>query len=304
MTAPQEAIAGISTRILQVDPKHIRLLERNARFMRQEVYQRLVANIRRDGKLTSVPFCCKTEDGEWLVLSGNHRVMAAVDAGLDEIDVMVTDDQLTPDQQIAIQLSHNELAGEDDPAILAELYDTIDDVDWREYAALDDKTLELLDTVHVDPLSEANLDYQALTIVFLPPELERAQAAVEDAMAEAKGADVAWAARFEEFDRLLEALDIAGRAHGVKNTAVSLGLILDVFEENVTSLGAAWWDESGERLKRKADWIPHPDDPRLPDALRRCRSDPPGNRPHDRSGGVTHAWQAVELMAADYLAGA
>jgi hypothetical protein len=46
--------------------------------MRHETYAQLVANIRRDGKLTSVPFAFR--DGEkYTVLSGNHRVRAAID---------------------------------------------------------------------------------------------------------------------------------------------------------------------------------------------------------------------------------
>ena len=149
----------MQTRIIQVDPKRLKLLETNARYMRHEQYNRLVENVKRDGRLTSIPFAAlwryytqedplpMDEDGGlvWEVLSGNHRVMAAIDAGLTEIDCMVTEDPLPKPQRVAIQLSHNAIAGEDDPAILKQLYQEIGEVDLKLYAGLDDKMLALLD---------------------------------------------------------------------------------------------------------------------------------------------------------------
>ena len=46
----------INTRIIEIDPRELKLLKMNARFMRHEEFQRLVANIKRDGQLTSAPF--------------------------------------------------------------------------------------------------------------------------------------------------------------------------------------------------------------------------------------------------------
>ena len=56
------------------------LLEKNARFMRGATFARLVANIKADGCLTSVPLVGHV-DGKLLVASGNHRVPAAMKAG-------------------------------------------------------------------------------------------------------------------------------------------------------------------------------------------------------------------------------
>ena len=46
----------MQTKIITTDPKRIRLLELNARFMRHETFARLVANIKKDGDLTQTPF--------------------------------------------------------------------------------------------------------------------------------------------------------------------------------------------------------------------------------------------------------
>lgn len=98
----------MKTRIIQIDPRELKLLQLNARYMRHEEYQRLVANVKRDGQLTSAPFACKDGD-KYLVLSGNHRTQAAIAAGLETIPCIVTDDELSEDQKISIQLSHNSL---------------------------------------------------------------------------------------------------------------------------------------------------------------------------------------------------
>ena len=114
-------IRKMETEIIKVDPKTIKLLKTNARYMESNEYERLVENIKRDGKLTSVPFGHIDENGDIEVLSGNHRVMASIDAGLDEIEIMLCKEKLTKDQCLAIQLSHNSITGKDDEEILKQL---------------------------------------------------------------------------------------------------------------------------------------------------------------------------------------
>lgn len=134
--------------VLKIDPREIKLLEVNARYMKHEDFVQLTSNIRKDGALSSAPFLWKDpEDGKYLCLSGNHRVMAAIEAGLKEITCLATDDDLSEDQKIGIQLSHNALVGQDDMATLKLLYEKIGDTDIKKYSGLDDKTLQLLDSV-------------------------------------------------------------------------------------------------------------------------------------------------------------
>ena len=121
---------------LEIDPREIKLLETNARYMKHEEFNRLVENIRRDGKLTSTPFLCKDDDDRWLCLSGNHRTRAAIEVGLPTITCLATDDPLSKEQRIAIQLSHNAIAGQDDPATLKALYEQILDTSLKQYSGL------------------------------------------------------------------------------------------------------------------------------------------------------------------------
>lgn len=243
----------INTRIITIDPKELKLLKENARFMRHEEFQRLVANIKQDGQLTSAPFAwLDPEDGRYEVLSGNHRVQAAVAAHLDEIPCIVTEDALSEEQRIAIQLSHNSIVGQDDPDTLKRLYDKILDLDLKEYSGLDDKTLQLLDKASTQAMSEANLEFQTLSIVYLPDELKEAQKVIDEAIAEAKSSNAIWLATNKEYDKWLDHLEIAQSAYNVKNVAAGLRVIFSVFENNLTQLAEGW--ENAE--KNDAQWVP------------------------------------------------
>ncbi|MFJ4716783.1 hypothetical protein [Streptomyces sp. NPDC088785] len=177
------------------DLRTLKTLDLNARFMRHEQYQQLVRNLRRDQVLTSTPFVWHdVASGDRIVLSGNHRTKASVEAGIEEITWLETSDPLTESQRIAIQLSHNAIAGEDDPAILKTLSEQIDDLDLRQYAGLDDATLELLADLDSPSLGEANLAFQTLAIVFLPDDLKEAQGVLNDALGLAASSDAIWVA--------------------------------------------------------------------------------------------------------------
>ena len=232
-------------KIAIIPVEQLRLLEKNARFMPYETFQKLVSNIKRDGGLTSVPFCWKRGEGDFLVLSGNHRVMAAKEAGLPEVLVMYTDKELSRQEQIAIQLSHNSLAGEDDLNILKSLWDEIDDLALKYYSGLDDKVLEEMEKNSQKTLSEVNLDYKVLLFMFLPEEIENVDAVLETAQ-EGKGDEVRLAA-LSQFERLLAATSTVKASHNIKNSAVALEIVLNVFENHLEDLQAGWIDDEKHR---------------------------------------------------------
>lgn len=236
---------------IEINPREIKLLETNARYMKHEEFNRLVDNVRKDGKLTSTPFLCKDNDGSWLCLSGNHRTRAAIEVGLETITCLATDDNLSEEQKIAIQLSHNAIAGQDDPATLKALYERILDTNLKKYSGLDDKTLELLDKFSSISISEANLQFQTLSMVFLPKELESAKEVIDKAKEGAKSSNEIWLASMGDYDRWLDAQETVSSACNVKNVATAVEIILKIFERNITQLSEKW--ENSEDDKR---WIP------------------------------------------------
>ena len=239
-------------RIIDINPFELKLLDVNARYMKHETFKQLCENVKRDGALTSVPFACKDDEGKYVVLSGNHRVMAAREAGLESIQCMVTDDQLTHAQKVAIQLSHNSLVGEDDPVVLKQLYESIEDLDMKDYAGLDDKTLQMLDSVKTISISDVQLDFQTLNIVFLPEELERAKRVMEEIGGIISG-DANWMGRLKDAERIREALDEIGSAHNIQNMATIFQVLLDLYERNKTQLqeGFAHLDDEDKRVNQR-----------------------------------------------------
>ncbi|MFF6801113.1 ParB N-terminal domain-containing protein [Streptomyces sp. NPDC012616] len=232
-------------KLVRRDPRTLTRLEVNARYMRKEEYDRLVENIRRDGCLTSTPLIYsggEYGEGNELVLSGNHRTMASAEAGLDEIDCMLIEEQLTKQQLVAMQLSHNAIAGQDDPATLKQLYDELDDVDWRAYSGLDDEQLSLLAEVSPEGLSEANLDFATVSLIFLPAELEAAREAFDQARL---GQNESWLAARADYEQTLDTLASTHAAHKVGNVATALHAILAIVENHLDELQAGYTNPDG-----------------------------------------------------------
>jgi hypothetical protein len=243
---------AISTRVERIDLRSLKLLELNARFMRHETFQRLVENLRRDGRLTQTPFAVRPDESVpvdplgagYVVLSGNHRVQAALQAGIESDFVLLCDDLLPEAQRVAIQLAHNAINGEDDPAILKALYEQIDTIDWKLYAGLDDKALGLLQEVKPVPINEANLSFTTLSIVFLPDELEHVREIFDMARAVAK-AEEYWLVRGASYDPLLDALEMAAASYHVKNQATALDIILQLFMAHLEDLVPGYMTSEG-----------------------------------------------------------
>ncbi|WP_435059420.1 ParB/Srx family N-terminal domain-containing protein [Streptomyces sp. bgisy060] len=298
--------APLKPRMVEGDPRELTLLDINARFMRHEQFQRLVANIRDDGALTSTPLVWNdTETGRRIVLSGNHRTKAAIEAGLERIWWMEIAEPLPRQRQIALQLAHNAITGEDDPATLKALYEELEDVSMRLYSGLDDKTLELLDEVTVPSLAEANLDFATVQIVFLPDEKEAAEKALEAARKTAS-ADARWLARIDQYEQALDTLDTTKGAHNIGNVAAAFAIILTVVERHLGELAAGWYDPDEQNATRKGT---APIETVL--ATRTMPADAAAvvHRAIDRmewDGDIEtgQRWRALELWAADYLAGA
>jgi ParB-like chromosome segregation protein Spo0J len=154
----------VESRIVKVKLRDLKLLEKNARYMTPQEFSQLVANIKQDGKLMGVPVVYRGE-----VLSGNHRVRAAINAGIEEADVLDVLTELTEERRLAIQLSQNAINGKDDPNILAQLYTNLNSLEWKRYSGVTDDAFKCTDE-KLAALGITRPKYEELTIVFLPEE--------------------------------------------------------------------------------------------------------------------------------------
>jgi len=154
----------------EVEIKEIVFVKKNARFMKQVSFLQLVENIKQDGQLSSVPFCVLLENGKnkgkYEVISGNHRVKAAKQAGIVKLWIMYCGESfISNDQKIAIQLSHNSIQGQDDLEILRDLVNEITDLNLKEYAHIDESAFEHLDKINYDIIQPDN-DIVRINLIF------------------------------------------------------------------------------------------------------------------------------------------
>jgi hypothetical protein len=238
---------GQPYRLALVDPASLKELDKNAHYVTHEMFQNLVANIQRDGALARVLFCW-FDGAKYHVLSGNHRVKAAVAAGVSRILILYDDRPLTRQERVAIQLSHNAINGKDDPVLLKELWAEIDDLSLKYYAGLDDKGLEQLADAQLKSMREAALDYKSVMFLFLPEEMESLDNAFRRAL-ESTVCEEAVTTRLSDFSRLVDALDKTKSSYAIKNHAVALSIVLDVFEQNLTDLQPGWFQDGQAKDK-------------------------------------------------------
>ena len=143
------------------------LLKTNARWMTKEMQNRLTENVRRDGFLSQLPFCVRQPNGRFRVLSGNHRVVAAQKSGLERILVMFLDEEeIGHDRQVAIQLSHNSISGQDDEQILKELYESIQDISEKAYSGVDSRQFMDMKLEEMATISAGDFEVNEITFCF------------------------------------------------------------------------------------------------------------------------------------------
>lgn len=154
-------------KIEEVQLSDIKFVKKNAHFRSNDTFNALVNNIRRDGQLSSVPFCVKHNDGTYTVVSGNHRTQAAKMAGLTSIRVMYIDENNTSnDWLLATQLSHNSIVGQDDAEVLKQLLDEITDVALKEYAHISNEVLESVKDINYT-VEMPNNEIVPVTLMFI-----------------------------------------------------------------------------------------------------------------------------------------
>jgi hypothetical protein len=193
--------------------------------MAPATFRQLVANVEKDRQLESLPLVYLEEDGAKLVLSGNHRVQAARKAKLPVILCLAIDWKLSNDEKVAKQLSHNAIEGDDDLAILKELWGSIADVNLKVYSGIDERTAKTLESIKFPELREESLKFKAINLVFLPEETEELKRFF--GVLETLPGDEVWVASLKHYRDFFAALVAAKSAFDVVNTAAAMLKLVD-----------------------------------------------------------------------------
>lgn len=227
------------TMILQiVNPKDLVFLKENARYFKRETFRQLRENIQNDQKLSSVPLCYKLGDGKYEIISGNHRVRASIDAGLEKILVLVITEELSKSKRIAMQLSHNALVGEDDESILASLWEQIDSINDRLYAGLDSNAIkELSDDIEFVNFSTPQVSTHLVTFAFSDGETERLSQIVDELENAAKKSALVLVGMKEQYEPFMKIVADIKHSEKIKDSSLAMVKLLSVAEEYLAKKG-------------------------------------------------------------------
>jgi len=224
---------GIS--IWKVHLDNLREQYKNARFMPPKKFERLVENIKADGRLESLPLCVYGErpngSVELQIISGHHRVRAARSAGITEIYAMVLDSKLSEDQIKSKQLAHNALSGDDDRQILAEIYNSIEDIQARIASGVFVEDINInFDPVNVDDI-KLDVDFEAVNFSFLSEKKKEFEDVINLIITD-KDVYVSDLKNFENFKKAVQTLS---KAENVRNIGAIIArmneIVLNYYKE-------------------------------------------------------------------------
>lgn len=153
------------------------------------------------------------------IVSGNHRVYSAKEAGLTEIDCIVILNWISEQRRVEVQLSHNAVTGQDDLSILEKLYEGLT-LSGKEYSGLTDELFKGLSSLSLNGFNVGGPAYQEITLSFLPG--DAAQFLEMLKRFDKPKAGLVLLAQLALFDRLFDTLVRTKEQLNIQNTAVAL----------------------------------------------------------------------------------
>lgn len=212
--------------VVKLPVSELREQDVNAHTMSPTKFERLVENIRLREALESLPYCYAAEGKPPVeVVSGHHRIRAALAAGLHEIPLLLDVRKMPRSTVVAKQLAHNALVGTDDPDIINQLLAEIDSPDDRLATGLNADVLEGQEQVDVAAMfaPRIDFDYRTVSFAFLPHQ----QAEVERLIELLEGRqDLVVVAPIEQYDELLTVAARYARLKGVRSGATAITLMV------------------------------------------------------------------------------
>lgn len=283
--------------VMFVEIASLREQDVNAQQMQPRHFDRLTENIRARGQVESLPYCHWPEEkGPIEIVSGHHRVRAARAAGLKIIPAIVDTRPMRRSEVVAKQIAHNELHGEPDQQVLAQLVSMIDNVDDLLLTGLDENHLPTVEADDTDlHLPHAEFEWQMVTLMFLPRQMEAWKTALD---ALDKKSELVGLADLEQFDEFAKELHRFGWLTEVRNMATAIAILTDLArreadqaEEDGVKPGGTW--------KRTAPIV----GPEVPPEVAAVVQQAVDKAVADHGLAKDQPWQALEALAADYLAG-
>lgn len=219
---------GLSVAKIKTD--HLREQDINAHTMPAMMFRQLTANIEDRGMLESLPFCAMVE-GRIEVVSGHHRKRAARAAGVEDLIILLDTTGLTRDQIRAKQLAHNSINGIDDPQVVKQIYEMINDAEAKIEAFIDPKDLEIEfpDHVPITDIMSSNMESRTIMFMFLQHQQDNFEEVIEAISNDVDEVDVI---EMEHFDKFKKALTLVKDIDDVRAVGMVISKMCDIVIEH------------------------------------------------------------------------
>ena len=219
----------------KVDINLIDEADMNANEMTGEDFAQLCDNIGKSG-LSSVPSCYKKENGRFVMISGHHRLRACKKLHYKTIGILYClESELSKDEIIAIQLSHNSLHGHDNTSTLKKLFEQIQSVDFKQFAHVN---VDEIPPVSTDGISVFALKENfVFTVVLYPDSFDSLDELFGDIREQASKSDALILANEKENERLLLKLQTEiGKQYDIKSPSISFAKLLELASERLKEI--------------------------------------------------------------------
>jgi hypothetical protein len=247
------------------DLSKLREQDVNARIMPAAEFAQMVANIKKRGRLESVPYCVLSDssNGNNVVetVSGHHRIKAAREAGITHAPILLDSSGLSRSEIVAKQLAHNRLVGFDDKETLSQLFTLLDSADDILESGLAGDLLDPGDD-QLDKLiaPKMNMDWKQVTFMFLPHQLDDLTTLLDSIGT----ADLVAVASIDQFEEFLKAAVNYGKLKDIRNAGMAVALLTTVALREIAESEAGDQDddetrgETGEEEAAPVDEGPAP----------------------------------------------
>ena len=219
----------------KVDINLIDEADMNANEMTGEDFAQLCDNIGKSG-LSSVPSCYKKENGRFVMISGHHRLRACKKLHYKTIGILYClESELSKDEIIAIQLSHNSLHGHDNTGILKKLFEQIQSVDFKQFAHVN---IDEIAPVSTDGISVFALKENfVFTVILYPDSFENLDELFGDIREQASKCDALILANEKENEKLLLKLQAEiGKQYNIKSPSIMFAKLLELGKERLMEI--------------------------------------------------------------------
>jgi ParB-like chromosome segregation protein Spo0J len=192
----------------------------NANVMDEKTFNRLVKNLKKDKILTSAVLLMRQrEKNKMMCISGHHRIRAAKKAGINSVPAIIID-EIPESKRLALQISHNDIRGNDDKAILSQMIMAIDKIDMDMIGEY-----EIIDSSEDYEIDYSIKPYRYVNVCLMPETADVLEAIIGDM---AKDEAINYLTTAENYD-ILKGVLTKAFGEGFKTAGKAFRKMLDVY---------------------------------------------------------------------------